>query len=149
MKISRIILGSVFAASFVALPMLANDDSSAMDSSTMTAAVENSSGVMIRVPFDAEGHELTAAAEMRVTGSFDSSTQGALPATWENGVDMTTAPQLDSSTDSDSSTNHSGWNQWSSNNWGWNSNQYNHNSCYNSYRYVQKFRNKRQQSYCI
>ncbi len=135
MKISKMIFASMMAAAALTTTQIfADGDSSAMDSSTMTSAVENSGGVMIRVPVDAEGHELSSAAEMRVTSSVDAATLAALPTAWNSGLDMTTAPLLDSSTDSDSSTSHYGWNQWNNSYSGWNNNNYNQNSCYNNYR---------------
>ena len=140
MKLTKSLLGPMFAASLVASlttsQTFADSDSSAMDSSTMTAVVENSGAVMIRVPVDADGHELSSAAEMRVTAAVDASTLAALPTAWNDGIDMTRAPILDSSTDSDSSTNHSGWNQWNNYNSGWGNTNYNRNSCYNNYRPV-------------
>ena len=71
---------------------------------------------------------------MRVVGAADASTASVLPAVWSQGVDMTRAPQMDSSTDSDSSTHGWGWNTWRTGNWGW-YNSYYYNSYYPNYSY--------------
>lgn len=119
-------LSLVFSALLAMTSVVAvADDSSAIDSSTISAAVQNSTGLMIRVPVDAQGRELQAAAELRVVNAQDSSTEASnLPSLWSSGVDTTKAPQLDSSTDnSDSSTRRWGWSTWYGG-WGWNTNYY-------------------------
>ncbi len=103
--------------------VIADNDSSAIDSRSMTRAVESSTGVVLRVPIDQAGRELPSATELRLVKGADSSPAAAdFPTLWTAGVDSTTAPQLDSSTDSgDSST--WGWNRWNNYN-GWTNNYY-------------------------
>lgn len=113
----------------------ADTDSSAIDERALTAAVQQSSGVMMKVPVDAQGQELPGAAELRVVNAESSSTDAAnLPALWNTGVDASSAPQQDTNVttgDGDSSTNRFwGWNRWRGG-WGWTPNVY-----YNWYRPV-------------
>lgn len=106
-------VGKIAAAFFVVAlgsPVFADRDSNAMSPEAVTTAVRTSDGVMIRVPVDEQGRELAIAAEMRVVDSSASSPSD-LPSVWTSGTDMTNVPQVDSSTDSDSSTNW-GWGTW-------------------------------------
>jgi hypothetical protein len=134
MKITKVLISLVFASSVASTAVVAAGDSSAMDSSAIAAIVEKSSGVVIRVPVNAEGRELIVGAEMRVVEGVNAPTAGSLVSAWSTGADMTKAPQMDSSTDSDSSTSLFGWNHWYNNNWGWNHGYY--NSYYSSYQPV-------------
>ena len=125
MKISKIFTSAVLFL-MLGVPAFSASDSSAVDANAMAAAVKSSSGVMIRVPVDAQGRELAAASELRVVSDVATASDSAkLPEIWAKGVDATSNPQVDSSTNSDSSTNRWGWNTWRPYNYGW----------YNSYYY--------------
>ena len=91
-------------------PIVADPSSSAMSPEVVTAAVRASDGVMIRVPVDNQGRELAAASEMRVIDT-NASAPSDMPSVWGTGSDMTNVPQVDSSTDGDSST-YWGWGGW-------------------------------------
>lgn len=122
---------SMFGAAVLALTSLSahadNGDSSSIDARAVTAAVQNSTGVMMRVPVDESGRELTSAAELRVVNAKDSDTSAAnLANLWGSALDVSKVPQKDSSTDSGDSSTHWGWNRWYYGG-GWNSNYYYYN----------------------
>ena len=98
-------------------PVMADPDSNAMSPEAATAAVRASDGVMIRVPVDDQGRELAVASELRVIDT-NAAAPSDLPSVWDSGTDMSRVPQVDSSTDADSST-FWGWHSWRSNvnNW--------------------------------
>lgn len=127
-------VSSIFGAAVLALGSLSayadNGDSSSIDARTVTAAVQSSTGVMMRVPVDESGRELTSAAELRVVSAKDSDTSSAnLANLWGSALDVSKVPQKDSSTDSGDSSTSWGWNRWNHGG-GWNSNYY----YYNNYR---------------
>lgn len=98
-------------------PVMADHDSSAISPEAVTSAVRASDGVMIRVPVDDQGRELAGASELRAIDT-NASAPSDLPSVWNAGTDMTNVPQVDSSTDADSST-FWGWHSWRPyvNNW--------------------------------
>jgi hypothetical protein len=107
------------------VPALADGDSSA-DASGWTQRVQASQGVVVRVPVNDRGEELTSAATARLSDS--TSTNGpAIKAAYEHGTDLSTVARFsDTSTSRDSST--WGWYSWNYD-YGWRSNYY-----YDSYR---------------
>lgn len=122
MKVLSIVGSAVLAMN--SMVVLADNDSSSIDPRAMTAAVQNSTGVLIRVPVDESGRELPAAAELRVVNAKDSDTSAAnLPTLWNTGFDVSKAPQVDSSTDSGDSSTHRGWTRYNYGG-GWSSNYY-------------------------
>ena len=128
----------IFGAAILALSSLAahadNGDSSSIDARAVTAAVQNSTGVMMRVPVDASGRELTSATELRVVNAKDSDTSAAnLSNLWGTALDVSKVPQKDSSTDSGDSSTHWGWNRW--NYGGWNNSYYYYNNYQPTYYY--------------
>ena len=89
----------------------ADSDSSAMSAVALTSSVQGSAAVMIRVPVDEQGRELAIASELRVIQQETSNSSAGLQNQWNTGLDVSTAPVVDSSTDADSSTRW-GWNSW-------------------------------------
>jgi hypothetical protein len=111
-------------------PAFAQGDSSA-DAAGFAQAVAGSDAVIIRVPLDAQGRELSSAAELRVSSGADMSTSSDLQAAFDAGVDASSQPQLDIDADSSTSWSNScnyGWNRYSYGS-GWNS-SYNYYSSY-------------------
>lgn len=129
-QISFVLLSAVAGSA-----AFADSDSSALDPVAVTSAVKASTGVMIRVPVDEQGRELAAGSELRVVSDAATSANvSSLPGIWSKGSDVSAAGSGDSSTDSDSSTCHWGWNNWRVNNWGWYNNGY-YNNYYPTYYY--------------
>lgn len=120
---------SIFASFILALSSVAahadQGDSSSIDANKVTAAVQNSTGVMMRVPVDENGRELTAGTELRVTNASGVDAAAAnLPNIWDSALDVTKVPQKDSSTaDHGDSSTRWGWNSYYVG-VGWNNNYY-------------------------
>jgi hypothetical protein len=114
----------------LSVPAFAQGDSSA-DAAGFARTVEGSDAVIVRVPIDAQGRELSSAAELRVyTGADMSTSADGLAAAFDRAVDASAQPQVD--IDADSSTS------WGSScNYGWNRYSYgsgwNYGSYYSSY----------------
>lgn len=121
MKIFKLAVCALISVSSSAV--LADRDSSAIDSQALTSLVQESTGVVLKVPINAQGEELRSGTELRVVNATNMSTRSEnLPNVWSAGVDSSNTPQVDSSTDSgDSST--WGWNRWN-NYYGWSNNCY-------------------------
>lgn len=120
MKISTM-MKAVVLSLVLGTPAFANSDSSAVDANAMATVVKSSKGVMIRVPVNEQGQELAAGSEMRVVNDAATSSDTA-KSVWDNGLDASKGPRVDSSTSADSSTHgwrRWGWNNWVGYNWGW------------------------------
>ena len=126
MKMSQFLKSAVLGLSLVAAaPAFASDDSSA-DAAPGFRDASTSAGVLIRVPIDEQGRELTNAAEMRVHKGANLGNQSVdLKAVFDSATSIPAeAVARDSSTSAsgDSSTNHSGYNDgYNSCNNGWSS----------------------------
>ena len=102
----------------------ADRDSSAIESQKLTRLVQDSTGVVMKVPINSAGEELDSGTELRVVNATDMSTSPEnLPNLWAIGVDSTKTPQIDSSTDSSDSSTWWGWNRWN-HHYGWSNNYY-------------------------
>jgi hypothetical protein len=123
MKLFSLVFSVIAVA--VSAVSFADTDSSAIDSRAMTAKIEHSTGVVLRVPINAAGQELGEAAEMRVVKSADSSTSSSqdLVSLFNAGVDASKVPQLDSSTTSGDTSTCWGWRRWNYG-YGWNNRYY-------------------------
>lgn len=105
---------------------MADDDSSSDATGGFAHQVAESQGVIIQVPIDAQGDELTDEAVLRLHAGQDLSTSGDFSAAFDAGQSTVDQPQIDPS--SDSSTSGYGWNSYRGR--GWQNSYY----YYNSYR---------------
>lgn len=116
---------------------LADGDSNADVGQAFAAQLEQSEGVIVRVPVNAQGQEDSTSAEMRVlTSGQNVASPEAAATAFDQGLDASTGSVLNF--DSDSSTSHSsrdsyGWNSWNSGNNGYSGNNYSNSYYYNSY----------------
>lgn len=118
--LKQLSLAAALGLTLVAVPAFAGDDSSADAGDGFVSHVESSEGVMIKVPINERGEELTDRAEMRVTdASVGTSTSADFATAWNRGVDASSQPQIDPN--ADTSTDHRGggsarpdygWSQW-------------------------------------
>ena len=117
MKITQILKSAVLGLGLIAAaPAFADGDSSA-DAAPGFRDASTSAGVIIRVPIDEQGRELTDAAEMRVHGGADLDNQSVdLKAAFET---ATVIPS--DAVAHDTSTSHNGGGGNNSCNYGWNS----------------------------
>lgn len=122
MKLLNFAVSTLIAVSSSAV--FADRDSSAIESQKLTRLVQDSTGVVMKVPINAAGEELQSGTELRVVNATDMSTSSEnLPNLWNIGVDSSKTPQLDSSTDNGDSSTWWGWNRWNTN-YGWSNNYY-------------------------
>lgn len=123
--VARVIASGVLAAGLAlgfASAGFADDDSSSDVSGGFAQSVEESEAVIIRVPVNAQGAEVTDDAEMVLHHGADLGTSGDLTAAFTAGQSVAEQPEVD--LDSDSSTSHRGY-------YGWN--RWRYNGCYNNY----------------
>jgi len=100
-------------------------DSSADAASGFDSLMNESSGVLVRVPVNDRGEENTDVAELRAyTGDVGPVEAGDLKTAWERGVDIGAHPAVagaitDTPTDSSTSryNNRYNWNRWSNRGW--------------------------------
>ena len=92
-----LILGMGLTLAAVTAPAFAGDDSSSDASGGFGAQVDQASGVIVRVPINAQGEELTEAAEVRLHSGEDMSTSGDFNAAFEHGVDAASQTAVSSS----------------------------------------------------
>lgn len=114
---------------FGAVPLFGDGDSSS-DAPGWAQRVQASQGVVVRVPVNDRGEELTSAATARLSDSTSSQTAGAgIKAAYENGTDLSNAGRLsDTSTNTSRDSSTWGWYSWNYD-YGWRNNYY-----YDSYR---------------
>lgn len=104
----KMVKGLLLGLALVAAPAFAGDDSSSDAAGGFGASVGGAEGVVIKVPIDAQGQELTDAAEIVLHGGQDISTSGDFKAAFEHGVPATNQANVsDADISRDSST--SGW----------------------------------------
>lgn len=112
--VSRVFAASALVASMavVSAAALADGDSSADASNGFAQSVEESEAVIIRVPVNAQGAEMTDAAEMVLHHGADLGTSGDLVAAFAAGQDAGEQPEVDVNSDSSTSRYSYGWNRW-------------------------------------
>lgn len=118
-----LVLGMGLTLAAMTAPAFAGDDSSSDAAGGFGAQLDQANGVIVRVPINAQGDELTDAAELRMHAGQDMSTSGDFEAAFAAGTDATSQPNVTAADVSrDSST--SGWYGDYSRSCGWQHNYY-------------------------
>jgi len=105
-------------------PAYADDDSSA-NAAAFGNQVKDSHGLILRVPIDERGNELTDAAEIRLDTGTAAATETTIGAAFDRGLPAGSQPEITAAdVSADSSTN--GWYSWRNHGW--------HNNYYYNYR---------------
>jgi hypothetical protein len=114
---------------------MADGDSSSDAAGGFAAHVAQSQAVIIQVPINAQGEELTDAADMRLYQGADLNTNGDFASAFATAQPAADQPEVDVSADSSTHGSY-GWSSWRNNGWSYNY-YYNYRPTYyyNTYSY--------------